>query len=379
MLGWLTKGKDDLLQKIAEFVGAVRDGHLEHRIIEIDEKSPYAGIAHGLNDLLDQIESVFREMDACVKAAYEGKDYRNIFHEGYRGVFKQYAVHVDKSVEGIVVANNSEIVFRLAEMDGGARGIRDVLADLDARVKQCAHNKELMQSIEDDSLSTQDQIEAIHKDLLHFNDNCNNVNVVMDDLRNKMDFVMQVTNVISDIADQTNLLSLNAAIEAARSGEHGRGFAVVADEIRKLAEKVTKEVSSIKASFSHFQEDIIKLGKEFGEVSSLSGEIQGHFEEFLKILNLFVSNSHKSSDSSKELETGLEHLKRRIEWIVLKMNLYRGVVTNKATNLELDKAVGPESLALIQEVLDHIKGHYNAEEVEAMVARLGSLDATEVP
>ncbi|MFC3848453.1 methyl-accepting chemotaxis protein [Helicobacter baculiformis] len=378
MLGWLTKDGDNSLKKISDFVAAVRDGHLEHRITEIDEKSPYATIMHGLNDLLDQIESVFREMDACVQAAHEGKDYRNVFHEGYRGVFKQYAAHVNSHVKGITAINNSEIVLKLADMEGGAHGIRDVLVKLDNKIQQCVENKELVQHIEENSLTSQEQIETIHEDLLHFSDNCNNANAVMDDLRNKMDFVMQVTNVISDIADQTNLLSLNAAIEAARSGEHGRGFAVVADEIRKLAERVAKEVGSIKTSFSYFQEDIVKLGKEFGEVSALNLSIQQHFEEFLKVLKVFIDSSHKSLDNSKELEVGLRHVMRHIEWIILKMNVYRSVVTNKKSNIELEKAVGSESLVLVHEVLDHVKEHYNLNEVDSMVARLRTLDAIEV-
>ncbi|OOC23244.1 methyl-accepting chemotaxis protein [Helicobacter pylori] len=275
----IVKRIDELVLKINAFSHGDKD--LRAKIDVGDRNDEISQVGRGINLFVENARLIMEEikgistsnktsMDKLVQIAQETQKSMKDSSTTLNSV-KNKATDV-ANMMNTSIEQSQGLRKRLIETQGLVKESKDAIGDLFSQITESAHTEEELSS-------------------------------KVEQLSRNADDVKSILDIINDIADQTNLLALNAAIEAARAGEHGRGFAVVADEVRNLAGRTQKSLAEINSTIMVIVQEINAVSSQMNlnsqkmeRLSDMSKSVQETYEKMSSNLSSVVSDSNQSMD-----------------------------------------------------------------------------------
>ncbi|MCQ2822244.1 methyl-accepting chemotaxis protein TlpB [Helicobacter pylori] len=275
----IVKRIDELVLKINAFSHGDKD--LRVKIDVGDRNDEISQVGRGVNLFVENARLIMEEikgistsnktsMDELVQIAQETQKSMKNSSTTLNSV-KNKATDV-ASMMNASIEQSQGLRKRLIETQGLVKESKDAIGDLFSQIIESAHTEEELSS-------------------------------KVEQLSRNADDVKSILDIINDIADQTNLLALNAAIEAARAGEHGRGFAVVADEVRNLAGRTQKSLAEINSTIMVIVQEINAVSSQMNlnsqkmeRLSDMSKSVQETYEKMSSNLSSVVLDSNQSMD-----------------------------------------------------------------------------------
>jgi methyl-accepting chemotaxis protein-2 (aspartate sensor receptor) len=214
------------------------------------------------------------------------------------------------SVIGALESNIETVKSKTNEQTSQAHQIATAAEEMSQTITDIAKNAATASDIATESMNISREGQGLSENAMKTVQSANRSTVelkkTINALNSRVEEIGDIVTVIKDIADQTNLLALNAAIEAARAGEQGRGFAVVADEVRKLAERTIKATDEIAGKITAVQTESHESIKSMEATSKEVAEALKALNEVKKSLNKIAESSQKVKDQITQIATATE-------------------------------------------------------------------------
>jgi methyl-accepting chemotaxis protein len=298
-------------------------------------------ISQGEADLTRRIQSNGNDEVAETAQAF------NRFVDGLNTLFKDLRSEAIELTGGVSQVNHS--VLKLANdshiladiSSSNAAAIEEVSVSISHIAEAAKDTDDLVKEAAIASRYGSDNVLKISEEMAHTRSSVNDLSSLLISLEHRSQDITQITKVIREIAEQTNLLALNAAIEAARAGEQGRGFAVVADEVRKLAERTGKAT--------------MEISQMIGDILNETGRAVSNMQTTVTAVDVSSALTQNASAHMQLIGTSMQQVTERISEIALSTNEQHNATTAMAQSTESINGQILESDAALQASMQTLK------------------------